>query len=305
MPYHGILRSLRDKSLEKNWGCLYLYSVEKASMKEIGNLPSTSLSPSAEQSDSCHLGRQGPPCRGIMYLHAVDWLWPVKCGWKRYVSLQGESDECGLRVSFSFGQNDCQCSRWSSHIRLAVWVRYQSSGVVTAVLLSYSDSYVQYYLDFFPHIINPDFVVKYFKKFLMNSNHTYICMYVYVPVCMCVCVLSCVWLCGPLDCSPPGSSVCGIFQARILEPVAISYSSGSSWPRDRTQVSCISCIGRRILCHYAIWEACVYIWNIGRVGQKTCVGQWFPILELDTDTLWCTGQTCSLLHGVFQEINTR
>ena len=75
MPFHGILRSLRDKSLEKNQGCLYLYSVEKASMKEIGNLPSTSLSPSAEQSDSCHFGRQGPPCRGIMYLHAVDWLW--------------------------------------------------------------------------------------------------------------------------------------------------------------------------------------------------------------------------------------
>lgn len=89
-------------------------------MKEIGNLPSTSLSPSAEQSDSCHFGRQGPPCRGIMYLHAVDWLWPMKCGWKRYVSLQGESNECGVQISFSFGQNDSQCSRWSSHIRLAL-----------------------------------------------------------------------------------------------------------------------------------------------------------------------------------------
>ena len=42
-----------------------------------------------------------------------------------------------------------------------------------------------------------------------------------------------------MDCSPPGYSVHGIFQARILEKVAISFSSGSSWPRNWTQVSCI------------------------------------------------------------------
>ena len=40
--------------------------------------------------------------------------------------------------------------------------------------------------------------------------------------------------CDPLDCSPPGSSIHGIFQARILEWVAISFSRGSSSPRDRT-----------------------------------------------------------------------
>ena len=50
-----------------------------------------------------------------------------------------------------------------------------------------------------------------------------------------------------MDYSPPGSSVHGSFQARILEGVAISYSRRSSWPRDQTHVSCISCIGRRIL----------------------------------------------------------
>ena len=43
----------------------------------------------------------------------------------------------------------------------------------------------------------------------------------------------------PMNCSPPGSSACGILQARILEWVAISFSMGSSQPRDRTQVSCI------------------------------------------------------------------
>ena len=54
---------------------------------------------------------------------------------------------------------------------------------------------------------------------------------------------SCPTLCNPMDCSLPGFSVHGIFQARVLEWVAISFSKGSSRPRDRTQVSCI--VGRR------------------------------------------------------------
>ena len=43
---------------------------------------------------------------------------------------------------------------------------------------------------------------------------------------------SCPTLCDPLDCSPPGSSVHGTLQARILERVAIPFSRGSSQPRD-------------------------------------------------------------------------
>ena len=54
---------------------------------------------------------------------------------------------------------------------------------------------------------------------------------------------SCLTLCDPVDCSPPGFSVHGILQARILEWVTISFSRGSSQPRDRTQVSRIG--GRR------------------------------------------------------------
>ena len=46
-------------------------------------------------------------------------------------------------------------------------------------------------------------------------------------------------LCNPRDCSPPGSSVYGILEARILEWVAIHFSRGSSQLRDRTLVSCI------------------------------------------------------------------
>ena len=54
---------------------------------------------------------------------------------------------------------------------------------------------------------------------------------------------SCLTLCDPVDCSPPGFSVHGILQARILKWVTISFSRGSSQPRDRTQVSRIG--GRR------------------------------------------------------------
>ena len=46
--------------------------------------------------------------------------------------------------------------------------------------------------------------------------------------------------CDPVDCSPPGSSVLGILQARILEWVSIPFSRGSSWPRDQTRISCIA-----------------------------------------------------------------
>ena len=64
-------------------------------------------------------------------------------------------------------------------------------------------------------------------------------------LCVCVCEVAqlCPTLCKPVDCSPPGSSIHGILQARILEWVAISFSRGSSQPRDRTWVSCTA--GRR------------------------------------------------------------
>ena len=51
---------------------------------------------------------------------------------------------------------------------------------------------------------------------------------------------SCLTLCKTTDYSPPVSSVLGIFQARVLEWIAISFSRASSWPRARTQVSCIA-----------------------------------------------------------------
>ena len=59
-------------------------------------------------------------------------------------------------------------------------------------------------------------------------------------------------LCDSMDCSLPGFSVRGIFQARVLEWVAISFSRGSSWPRDWTQVSHIA---RRCLTLWVTREA--------------------------------------------------
>ena len=69
---------------------------------------------------------------------------------------------------------------------------------------------------------------------------------------------SCPALCDPMDCSLQGSSVHGIFQARVPEWGAISFSRGSSRPRDRTQVSRIA--GR----HFTIWATreVPRIWNM-------------------------------------------
>ena len=60
---------------------------------------------------------------------------------------------------------------------------------------------------------------------------------------------SCLTLCDLMDCSPPGSSIHGILQARILEWVAISSCRGSSQPENRTHVSYVSCVGRWVLYH--------------------------------------------------------
>ena len=63
---------------------------------------------------------------------------------------------------------------------------------------------------------------------------------IYLLFCeLCLVNQSCPTLCNTMDCSPPGSSVHGILQARILERVAMPSSGGSSQPRDRTQVSLI------------------------------------------------------------------
>ena len=70
-------------------------------------------------------------------------------------------------------------------------------------------------------------------------------------------------LCDPVDCSLPCSSIYGIFQARILEWVATSFSRGSSQPRDWTRVSRI--VGRR----FTVWAT--------REALPMNIQDWFPL----------------------------
>ena len=78
--------------------------------------------------------------------------------------------------------------------------------------------------------------------------YLHVCIYIYYKNNFSICVYiykvsevaqSCPTLCNPMDCSLPGFSVHGIFQARVLEWVAISFSRRSSLPRDWTWISCI------------------------------------------------------------------
>ena len=66
---------------------------------------------------------------------------------------------------------------------------------------------------------------------------------------------SCLTLCNPMDCSPPGSSVHGISQARILEWVTVSFSRRSSQPKELTWVTCIA-------------GGCFTIWATREVGMS-------------------------------------
>ena len=80
----------------------------------------------------------------------------------------------------------------------------------------------------------------------------------------------CLTLGDPMDCSLPCSSIHGIFQARILEWVAISFSRGSLWPRNWTQVSCIR--GRPI----TVWATreSSFLCNETAIQIQNPLGRW-------------------------------
>ena len=94
-----------------------------------------------------------------------------------------------------------------------------------------------------------------------------------------------------MDCSPPGSTVHGILQARILEWVAMPFSRGSSWPRNRTQVSCIA---GSFLTNWAMREAlnsglsfkdaCVLVSILGRQHTPSPKEQTYSLLRAE----WCS-----------------
>ena len=106
---------------------------------------------------------------------------------------------------------------------------------------------------------------------------------------MCSLTQLCPTLCGPVDCGPPGSFVHGIFQARIPDQVAISSFRRSPQPRAWTRVSCVSCIGRRVLCLCATWEAqhmCLNMVMCWWMVISVSVTGWFKIEKYFLQFLW-------------------
>ena len=101
---------------------------------------------------------------------------------------------------------------------------------------------------------------NYLKIVKTVSQHFHLC------VCVCVCAVAqlCAHLCDPMDCSLADFSIRAIFQARVLEWVAISFSMRFSRPGDQTQVSCIA--GRRFTLYTTseadFFEFCIYCTNI-------------------------------------------
>ena len=84
------------------------------------------------------------------------------------------------------------------------------------------------------------FQILFHYRLLQDTERRYLCRRALLLTISYVCVLvtqACLTLCDSMDCSPPGSSIHGILQARILEWVAIPFSRGSSPPRDWTLVS--------------------------------------------------------------------
>ena len=81
---------------------------------------------------------------------------------------------------------------------------------------------------------------------------------------LCVQLLqSCLTVCDPMDCDPPSFSVHEISQARILEWAAIFFYRESSWPRNQTLISCVSCTDRSLpLCGTSAFsKSSLYIWK--------------------------------------------
>ena len=100
-------------------------------------------------------------------------------------------------------------------------------------------------------------------------------------------IQSCLILFDPMDCSLPGSSSLGIFQAKILEWVAISFSRRSSRPRDQTRISCFP---GRFFTIWATWEPI-----LPHRKKKVKVKSFLTL---------CDHMDCSLpgsfIHGIFQ-----
>ena len=122
------------------------------------------------------------------------------------------------------------------------------------------------------------YVHIYFMSDYVTLKWAQMCVFMHVVrVCVCVCV--CVCVLGAQSCltlwDPPGPSVHGVLQARILEWVAISFSRVSSWPKDWTWVSHIA--GRFFT-----------IWTTRKASGYTHLWVYYELLLWSDDTGLCT-----------------
>ena len=118
-------------------------------------------------------------------------------------------------------------------------------------------------------------------------RHTAIAHLLNYTMCVCVCVHTHAQLsptvCDPMDCSQPGSSLHGIFQARKLEWIAISFSRGSPRSRDRTY---ISCTGRWILYHWATGKPSLSLTGCYRLNVYVATKSIFWSPKPQCDGIW-------------------
>ena len=90
---------------------------------------------------------------------------------------------------------------------------------------------------------------------VVNSKRVATAITVIVLYCVCSVTQSCPTLYNPMDCSSPGSSVHGIFQARMLEWAPISSSRGTSWPRDQTWSGTRVCCQLVFCMNFCVWRS--------------------------------------------------
>ena len=131
----------------------------------------------------------------------------------------------------------------------------------------------------------------------LGHMHSFSLFFFFTAVCVSV-AQSCLTLCDPVDCSPPGFSVHRILQARMLEWVAISFSRGSSQPRDKTRVFLIA---GRLFSIWATREAfygwvifsCIYVERMAISSNAFPVFiemiMWFFCLLREL-LMWCSGK---------------
>ena len=167
--------------------------------------------------------------------------------WQRYVRNTSGTNACRthapqfriLSLPFAVGISHFLLTRWLKfailHMTMWTWCGSRTTALLAPPRLSLLS------LRLHPH--NTDVrllpgLASHLNYCCVRSHNLWIACDSYY----CLAAKSCPSLWDPMDCSPPGSSVHGISQTRILEWVAISYSRGSSQPRDWNYVSCI---GRR------------------------------------------------------------